>query len=110
MLIYRYCYKIPDSLPLDKAAPLLCAGITVYTPMIRHKMNQPGKALGVRDPSVARHTHIALTKPPEQVGKWAKLSECLGGVIAWTDPADRVIASTAAANFVNIFLLPMFAM
>lgn len=29
------------------AAPLLCAGITVYTPMMRHKMNQPGKSLGV---------------------------------------------------------------
>ncbi|KAJ4724658.1 putative Alcohol dehydrogenase [Melia azedarach] len=28
-------------------APLLCAGITVYTPMMRHKMNQPGKSLGV---------------------------------------------------------------
>lgn len=38
---------IPDGYPLDKAAPLLCAGITVYTPMIRHKMNQPGKSLGV---------------------------------------------------------------
>uniref|UniRef100_A0A453GFU0 cinnamyl-alcohol dehydrogenase n=1 Tax=Aegilops tauschii subsp. strangulata TaxID=200361 RepID=A0A453GFU0_AEGTS len=43
----RYCYKIPDGYPLDKAAPLACAGITVYTPMIRHNMNQPGKSLGV---------------------------------------------------------------
>ncbi|KAL3741675.1 hypothetical protein ACJRO7_017184 [Eucalyptus globulus] len=43
----RYCYKIPDNYPLAQAAPLLCAGITVYTPMIRHNMNQPGKSLGV---------------------------------------------------------------
>ncbi|KAJ6849518.1 putative cinnamyl alcohol dehydrogenase 1 [Iris pallida] len=43
----KYCYKIPDGLPLAMAAPLLCAGITVYTPMIHHKMNQPGKSLGV---------------------------------------------------------------
>ncbi|CAH9068678.1 unnamed protein product [Cuscuta europaea] len=43
----RYCYKIPESYPLASAAPLLCAGITVYTPMIRHNMNQPGKSLGV---------------------------------------------------------------
>ncbi|KAJ6747717.1 ALDEHYDE REDUCTASE [Salix koriyanagi] len=42
----RYCYKIPEGYPLSLAAPLLCAGITVYTPMIRHKMNQPGKSLG----------------------------------------------------------------
>ncbi|XP_030550024.1 probable cinnamyl alcohol dehydrogenase 1 [Rhodamnia argentea] len=43
----RYCYKIPERYPLALAAPLLCAGITVYNPMIHHKMNQPGKSLGV---------------------------------------------------------------
>ncbi|KAM6557878.1 hypothetical protein CsatB_004897 [Cannabis sativa] len=44
----RYCFKIPDSYPLASAAPLLCAGITVYAPMVRHKMNQqPGKSFGV---------------------------------------------------------------
>ncbi|CAL9757993.1 unnamed protein product [Musa acuminata subsp. burmannicoides] len=43
----RYCYKIPDGYPPDRAAPLLCAGITVYSPMMRHRMNQPGKSLGV---------------------------------------------------------------
>ncbi|XP_010416031.1 PREDICTED: probable cinnamyl alcohol dehydrogenase 1 [Camelina sativa] len=43
----RYCYKIPVDYPLESAAPLLCAGITVYAPMMRHHMNQPGKSLGV---------------------------------------------------------------
>ncbi|KAK1297126.1 putative cinnamyl alcohol dehydrogenase 1 [Acorus calamus] len=43
----RYCFRIPNGYPLDKAAPLLCAGLTVYTPMMRHNMNQPGKSLGV---------------------------------------------------------------
>lgn len=43
----RYCHKIANDYPLALAAPLLCAGITVYTPMMRHKMNQPGKSLGV---------------------------------------------------------------
>lgn len=32
---------------MELAAPLLCAGITVYSPMKRHKMDQPGKSLGV---------------------------------------------------------------
>lgn len=45
--ICRYCFVIPKSYPLASAAPLLCAGITVYSPMMRHKMNQPGKSLGV---------------------------------------------------------------
>ncbi|KAL5766134.1 hypothetical protein ACOSP7_016751 [Xanthoceras sorbifolium] len=43
----RYCFRIPNNYPLASAAPLLCAGITVYSPMMRHKMNQPGKSLGV---------------------------------------------------------------
>ncbi|KAL3834878.1 hypothetical protein ACJIZ3_009614 [Penstemon smallii] len=43
----RYCYRIPENYPPELAAPLLCAGITVYTPMIRHSMNQEGKSLGV---------------------------------------------------------------
>ncbi|KAH0983908.1 hypothetical protein GBA52_011085 [Prunus armeniaca] len=42
-----YCFRIPDAYSLASAAPLLCAGITVYSPMMRHKMNQPGKSLGV---------------------------------------------------------------
>ncbi|KAL1559049.1 cinnamoyl-Coa reductase [Salvia divinorum] len=43
----RYCFRIPENIPPQLAAPLLCAGITVYTPMVRHNMNQPGKSLGV---------------------------------------------------------------
>ncbi|XP_078448251.1 putative cinnamyl alcohol dehydrogenase 6 [Wolffia australiana] len=43
----RYVVHIPDTLPMDAAAPLLCAGITVYSPMKRHNMLQPGKKLGV---------------------------------------------------------------
>ncbi|KAE8008342.1 hypothetical protein FH972_004863 [Carpinus fangiana] len=47
LYIMLYCYTIPDSYPLASAAPLLCAGITVYAPMMCHKMNQAGKSLGV---------------------------------------------------------------
>ncbi|RVW57119.1 putative cinnamyl alcohol dehydrogenase 1 [Vitis vinifera] len=43
----RYCFRIPDEYPLALAAPLLCPGITAYSPMVRHKMNQPGKSLEV---------------------------------------------------------------
>lgn len=38
---------IPDDYPPAMAAPLLCAGITVYSPMKHHNMKQPGKSLGV---------------------------------------------------------------
>ena len=42
-----YVVRVPESLPLDCAAPLLCAGVTVYSPMMRHGLNEPGKHLGV---------------------------------------------------------------
>jgi uncharacterized zinc-type alcohol dehydrogenase-like protein len=32
----RFVFRIPDSLPLDAAAPLLCAGITMYAPLKRY--------------------------------------------------------------------------
>jgi len=43
----RFVVRIPDNLPLDAAAPLLCAGITVYSPMKQHGMLQSGGNLGV---------------------------------------------------------------
>ena len=42
-----FVLSIPANLPLDAAAPLLCAGITVYSPIMHYGMNEPGKTLGV---------------------------------------------------------------
>ncbi|MBU3687695.1 MAG: NAD(P)-dependent alcohol dehydrogenase [Mycobacterium sp.] len=42
----NYVLRIPDSLALDAAAPLLCAGITTYSPL-RHWKVGPGTRLGV---------------------------------------------------------------
>ncbi|GAT10624.1 NAD(P)-dependent alcohol dehydrogenase [Mycolicibacterium novocastrense] len=41
-----YVLHIPDSLPLDAAAPLLCAGITLYSPL-RHWNAGPGTRVAV---------------------------------------------------------------
>lgn len=41
-----FVLKIPDSIPLDKAAPLLCAGITLYSPLMHWKAG-PGKRVGI---------------------------------------------------------------
>ena len=42
----NYVLKIPDILPLDRAAPLLCAGITLYSPL-RHWKAGPGKKVAI---------------------------------------------------------------
>ncbi|MFF4487113.1 NAD(P)-dependent alcohol dehydrogenase [Streptomyces sp. NPDC001544] len=42
----RFVVRIPDGLALDEAAPLLCAGITTYSPL-RHWNAGPGKKVAV---------------------------------------------------------------
>lgn len=41
-----YVLKIPNNLPLDEAAPLLCAGITLYSPLMHWKAG-PGKKVAI---------------------------------------------------------------
>jgi uncharacterized zinc-type alcohol dehydrogenase-like protein len=41
-----YAVRIPDNLPMDGVAPLLCAGITLYSP-IKHWKVQPGMKVAV---------------------------------------------------------------
>ncbi|MDF3338826.1 NAD(P)-dependent alcohol dehydrogenase [Mycolicibacterium septicum] len=42
----NYVLRIPDSIPLDAAAPLLCAGITLFSPL-RHWNAGPDKKVAV---------------------------------------------------------------
>jgi len=41
-----FVLKIPENLPLDAVAPLLCAGITTYSPLMHWKMG-PGKKVAI---------------------------------------------------------------
>jgi alcohol dehydrogenase (NADP+) len=42
----NYVLRLPDNISLDRAAPLLCAGITMYSPLIHWKAG-PGKKIGI---------------------------------------------------------------
>ncbi|MFF4532327.1 NAD(P)-dependent alcohol dehydrogenase [Streptomyces sp. NPDC001407] len=42
----NYVLRIPDGIPLDTAAPLLCAGITLYSPLA-HWQAGPGKKVAI---------------------------------------------------------------
>ncbi len=42
----NYVLMIPNNLPLDRAAPLLCAGITLYSPLMHWKAS-PGKKVAI---------------------------------------------------------------
>lgn len=43
----KFVLSIPDTLPLDAAAPLLCAGITTYSPIKKFGFDKAGMHVGV---------------------------------------------------------------
>jgi uncharacterized zinc-type alcohol dehydrogenase-like protein len=57
----NYVLRIPDSIPLDAAAPLLCAGITLYSPL-RHWNAGPGKQVAVIGLGGLGHMGVKLAK------------------------------------------------
>lgn len=42
----NYVLRIPASIPLEQAAPILCAGVTLYSPL-KHWQAGPGKHIGI---------------------------------------------------------------
>lgn len=43
----KFVLRVPDSIPLERAAPLLCAGITTYSPIKHYGFDKPGQSIGV---------------------------------------------------------------
>ena len=57
----KYVLQVPEGLDLAAAAPLLCAGITVYSPL-RHWGAGPGKKVGVLGIGGLGHLAIKIAK------------------------------------------------
>ncbi|EAZ42130.1 hypothetical protein OsJ_26689 [Oryza sativa Japonica Group] len=58
----RFVVRFPEAMPLDKGAPLLCAGITVYSPMKYHGLNVPSKHVGVLGLGGLGHVAVKFAK------------------------------------------------
>ncbi|KAJ4981803.1 hypothetical protein NE237_032640 [Protea cynaroides] len=58
----HFAVRFPENLPLDAGAPLLCAGITVYSPMKYYGLNQPGKHLGLVGLGGLGHVGVKFAK------------------------------------------------
>jgi len=78
-----FTFKIPDALESTDAAPLLCAGITTYSPLVRAGVG-PGKKVGIIGIGGLGHLAVqwsaalgaetyALTHSPEKVDDAKKL-------------------------------------
>lgn len=57
----NYILRIPDSIPLARAAPLLCAGITTYSPL-RHFGVRAGDRVGIIGLGGLGHMGVKLAK------------------------------------------------
>lgn len=57
----NYVLRVPESLPLDQAAPLLCAGITTYSPL-KHFGVKPGDRVAVVGLGGLGHMGVKLAK------------------------------------------------
>uniref|UniRef100_A0A7S0UZI6 Enoyl reductase (ER) domain-containing protein n=1 Tax=Polytomella parva TaxID=51329 RepID=A0A7S0UZI6_9CHLO len=57
-----FVLRIPDSLPLDASAPLLCAGITVYSPIRHYGLDKPGMKVGVMGLGGLGHMAVKILK------------------------------------------------
>ncbi|KAJ1604559.1 putative mannitol dehydrogenase [Cryptosporidium canis] len=87
----HFLLRIPENLDKAAAAPLLCAGVTVYSPMIRNKMNRPGFKLAV----------IGLGGLGHMAVKFGVSFGCEVTVITRSDSKKADALAMGAKNFVK---------
>lgn len=58
----HFVIRIPDALSLEFAAPLLCAGITVYSPLRHFGLDKPGLHVGVVGLGGLGHVAVKFAK------------------------------------------------
>lgn len=58
----HFIVRIPDGMPLHAGAPLLCAGITVYSPLRYYGLDKPGMHIGVVGLGGLGHVAVKFAK------------------------------------------------
>ncbi|KAF5751174.1 carbamoyl-phosphate synthetase 2 aspartate transcarbamylase and dihydroorotase [Tripterygium wilfordii] len=58
----KFVVKIPDGLALEQAAPLLCAGVTVYSPLNHFGLKQSGLRGGILGLGGVGHMGVLIAK------------------------------------------------
>ena len=103
-----YALKIPKNIPLDRAAPLLCAGITVYSPLAYYGIKK-GEKLAVAGlgglGSMAVKFGVAMGCHVTVISRGsAKKEEAISrlGAHAFLDSTDPVAWAAAKENFDQI--------
>ncbi|KAG9451130.1 hypothetical protein H6P81_011095 [Aristolochia fimbriata] len=58
----KFVVKIPEGLPAEQAAPLLCAGITVFSPLKTLGLDKPGVRCGILGLGGVGHMGVKMAK------------------------------------------------
>ncbi|KAM7515830.1 hypothetical protein LguiA_005413 [Lonicera macranthoides] len=58
----HFVLRWPENLPLDSGAPLLCAGITTYSPLRYYGLDKPGMSIGVVGLGGLGHVAVKMAK------------------------------------------------
>ena len=74
----RFVLHLPENLPMDAAAPLLCAGITTYSPLMHYGLNKAGMKIGVVGLGGLGHMAVKIGKA---MGLEVKSSSSSGWVL-----------------------------
>lgn len=80
---HRFVVKIPEGLPSELAAPMLCAGVTMYSPL-RNNGCGPGKTVGIVGVGGLGHFGILFAK--------AMGADKVIGISRKTEKRDEVLA------------------
>jgi len=113
--------RLPDTIPMAQAAPLLCAGITMYSPIKTYGLDKPGLKIGVLGLGGLGHMAVKLVaamggKPYVLTRSAGKVEDAkrLGaeGVILTSDEAsmksmenqlDAILDTVSAAHQVTTY-------
>lgn len=58
----RFCYTVPEGMPLEHAGPLCCAGITTYAPLARYVKGKENQAVGIVGFGGLGHMAVKIAK------------------------------------------------
>ncbi|MCA9324344.1 NAD(P)-dependent alcohol dehydrogenase [Candidatus Saccharibacteria bacterium] len=97
----KFVVPMPESLDITKAAPLLCAGITMYSPLAHWQMG-PGKVVGILGLGGLGHMGVKIAKAMG-TEVWVITSSPEKGEDARKYGADGVVVSSSEADMESAY-------
>ncbi|CAM6027391.1 unnamed protein product [Sphagnum balticum] len=98
---HKFVLKMPENLPLDAAAPLLYAGITMYSPMRYFRMDMKGTNFGL----LLGADEFIISKDLDRMKAAAKSMDCILDTVAYAhslDPYLRLLKTNGKLVTVGI--------